>query len=69
MKLLDLKYLLVKDGEHVKAFASLMPTYEDGLRVIYCYEIHLATELQGYVSFFLLLSVWVLLCDAFWKSG
>jgi len=55
MKLLDLKYFLVKDGEQIKAFASLMPTYEDGLRVVYCYEIHLATELQGQV-FFLLFS-------------
>ena len=50
MKLLDLKYILVKssDGE-VKGFTSLMPTYEDDLPVLYCYEIHLEDELQGYV--------------------
>ncbi|KAG9240455.1 acyl-CoA N-acyltransferase [Calycina marina] len=47
MKLLDLKYLLVKDEEGVKAFTSLMPTYEDGIQVVYCYEIHLKPELQG----------------------
>ncbi len=49
MKLLDLKYILVKseDGE-VRGFTSLMPTYEDEKPVIYCYEIHLEEELQGY---------------------
>lgn len=60
MKLLDMKYLLVKDREEVKAFASLMPTYEDGIRVVYCYEIHLHTELQGYALFRFLVLVFCL---------
>ena len=60
MKLLDMKYLLVKDREEVKAFASLMPTYEDGIRVVYCYEIHLHMELQGYVFFRFLFPYFVL---------
>ncbi|KAH8816404.1 hypothetical protein F5884DRAFT_818472 [Xylogone sp. PMI_703] len=47
MKLLDLKYILVKRDGQVKGFVSLMPTYEDDYPVIYCYEIHLSTELQG----------------------
>jgi hypothetical protein len=52
MKLLDLKYLLVKSGGNegkVEGFMSFMPTYEDGYPVIYCYEIHLSTALQGSV--------------------
>jgi len=47
MKLLDLKYLLVKHDNHVQGFCSLMPTYEDDYAVIYCYEIHLAPAVQG----------------------
>lgn len=47
MKLLDLKYLLVKRDNKVEGFVSLMPTYEDGYPVIYCYEIHLSPALQG----------------------
>ncbi|KAI9052010.1 hypothetical protein LZ554_004264 [Drepanopeziza brunnea f. sp. 'monogermtubi'] len=49
MKLLDLKYLLVKKAEDgsVQGFMSLMPTYEDGFPVVYCYEIHLSAELRG----------------------
>jgi N-alpha-acetyltransferase 40 len=47
MKLLDLKYLLVKRANNVEGFLSLMPTYEDGYPVIYCYEIHLSPALQG----------------------
>jgi hypothetical protein len=47
MKLLDLKYLLVKRDDHVEGFVSLMPTYEDDYPVIYCYEIHLSPALQG----------------------
>ncbi|KAI1492716.1 acyl-CoA N-acyltransferase [Biscogniauxia mediterranea] len=48
MKSPDLRYILVKDGEgNVKAFTSLMPTYEEGEPVVYCYEIHLKPELQG----------------------
>lgn len=47
MKLLDLKYLLVKRDNNAEGFVSLMPTYEDGYPVIYCYEIHLSPALQG----------------------
>ncbi len=47
MKLLDLKYLLVKRGQQVEGFVSFMPTYEDEFPVIYCYEIHLSLALQG----------------------
>jgi hypothetical protein len=48
MKLLDLKYFLVKgeDGK-VEGFLSFMPTYEDEYPVIYCYEVHLSSLLQG----------------------
>ena len=50
MKLLDLKYFLVKgDDGKVEGFLSFMPTYEDDYPVIYCYEIHLSSALQGYV--------------------
>ena len=48
MKLLDLKYILVKNEQGVvEGFLSFMPTYEDGYPVIYCYEVHLASNLQG----------------------
>jgi hypothetical protein len=50
MKLLDLKYLLVKRGDHLEGFVSFMPTYEDGYPVVYCYEIHLDPLLQGCVK-------------------
>ncbi|EGZ76079.1 hypothetical protein NEUTE2DRAFT_76150 [Neurospora tetrasperma FGSC 2509] len=45
----DLRYVLVKDGSSgsIRAFTSLMPTYEEGQPVVYCYEIHLKPELQG----------------------
>ncbi|KAL2268218.1 hypothetical protein VTJ83DRAFT_3064 [Remersonia thermophila] len=45
----DLRYILVKEKETgaVRGFTSLMPTYEEGEPVIYCYEIHLHSELQG----------------------
>ncbi|KAK3496469.1 hypothetical protein B0T13DRAFT_400300 [Neurospora crassa] len=45
----DLRYVLVKDGSSgsIHAFTSLMPTYEEGQPVVYCYEIHLKPELQG----------------------
>lgn len=46
MKLLDLKYLLVKRDNRVEGFLSLMPTYEDDYPVIYCYEVHLSPALQ-----------------------
>ncbi|KAI1131866.1 acyl-CoA N-acyltransferase [Nemania abortiva] len=42
-----LRYILVKDSEGiVRGFTSLMPTYEEGEPVVYCYEIHLKPELQ-----------------------
>jgi hypothetical protein len=47
MKLLDLKYFLVKRGSKLEGFLSFMPTYEDDYPVIYCYEIHLSSALQG----------------------
>jgi hypothetical protein len=47
MRLLDLKYFLVKHDEQVHGFLSFMPTYEDGFPVVYCYEIHLLPALQG----------------------
>lgn len=45
----ELRYILVRDKETqaVRAFTSLMPTFEEGEPVIYCYEIHLSSELQG----------------------
>jgi hypothetical protein len=47
MRLLDLKYFLVKHDNNVEGFISFMPTYEDDYPVIYCYEIHLNPKLQG----------------------
>ncbi|KAK5634855.1 hypothetical protein RRF57_010568 [Xylaria bambusicola] len=47
MKSPELRYILVKNEEGVvRGFTSLMPTYEEGEPVVYCYEIHLASELQ-----------------------
>ena len=44
----ELRYVLVKDQENlVRGFTSLMPTWEEGLPVVYCYEIHLQDELHG----------------------
>lgn len=44
----DLRYILVKDPAGVVcAYASLMPTMEDGEPVLYCYEIHLRPGLRG----------------------
>lgn len=43
-----LRYILVRDGDRsVRGFTSLMPTYEEGQPVVYCYEIHLKPDLQG----------------------
>jgi hypothetical protein len=53
MRLLDLKYFLVKRDGKVEGFLSFMPTYEDDYPVIYCYEIHLSSALQGFVLPFL----------------
>ena len=56
MQLDDMKYLLWsrKSGHgynlttyKVEGFLSFMLTYEDGIPVIYCYEIHLKPKLQG----------------------
>ncbi|KAK4180924.1 acyl-CoA N-acyltransferase [Triangularia setosa] len=45
----ELRYVLVKEEEtgELHGFTSLMPTYEEGQPVIYCYEIHLRSILQG----------------------
>jgi N-alpha-acetyltransferase 40 len=53
MKLLDLKYFMVKHGNQVEGFVSFMPTREDGYPVIYCYEIHLSATLRGYATPFI----------------
>ena len=44
MKLPDMKYLLVRErsSASIVGFASFMLTFEDGLEVIYLYEIHLS---------------------------
>ncbi|PWY93577.1 GNAT family acetyltransferase Nat4 [Aspergillus sclerotioniger CBS 115572] len=53
MKLPDMKYLVVcREGSEyaedgVVGFLSFMVTYEDGKEVIYCYEVHLASKVQG----------------------
>ncbi|KAI0190811.1 acyl-CoA N-acyltransferase [Astrocystis sublimbata] len=47
MKSPELRYIVVKNSEGtVQGFTSLMPTYEEGTPVVYCYEIHLKPELQ-----------------------
>ncbi len=44
----ELRYILVKDADGcLKGFTSLMPCYEEGQPVVYCYEIHLKPELRG----------------------
>ncbi|KAF6840734.1 GNAT family acetyltransferase NAT4 [Colletotrichum musicola] len=49
----ELRYVLVAeagDGEGagtIRGFTSLMPTFEEGEPVVYCYEIHLMEELRG----------------------
>jgi len=49
MKSTELRYIIVRDSETrtIRGFTSLMPTYEEGQPVVYCYEIHLKPELQG----------------------
>lgn len=37
------------DSPPISGFLSFMPTYEDGLPVTYCYEIHLAPTVQRLV--------------------
>ncbi|AEO60127.1 hypothetical protein MYCTH_2067021 [Thermothelomyces thermophilus ATCC 42464] len=48
MKSPGLRYILVKEKVTmaIRGFTSLMPTYEEGEPVIYCYELHLQPELQ-----------------------
>ncbi|KAK2594998.1 N alpha-acetyl-transferase [Conoideocrella luteorostrata] len=43
----DLRYILVRHDEDIRGFTSMMPTYENGEAVVYCYEIHLRAELKG----------------------
>lgn len=59
MKLLDLKYLLIRpspptssspsstEAKPIQGFLSFMPTHEDSISCLYIYEIHLAPELRG----------------------
>lgn len=48
MKEAEMRYIVVKDSAaDVRGFTSLMPTYEEGEPVIYCYEIHLKPEMKG----------------------
>jgi hypothetical protein len=48
MRLPELRYILVQDAAGVtQGFVSLMPTHEQGIPVVYCYEIHLKEELRG----------------------
>ena len=57
MRLPDMKYILVKsnqtlidtkaDSGTIDGFMSFMLTYEDGIEVVYCYEIHLGEECRG----------------------
>ncbi|KAK2042678.1 hypothetical protein LZ31DRAFT_500308 [Colletotrichum somersetense] len=36
-----------EQGGRICGFTSLMPTFEEGEAVVYCYEIHLEEELRG----------------------
>ena len=36
-------------GGSIRGFTSLMPTWEEGEPVVYCYEIHLKPEMRGFV--------------------
>ncbi|KAM0335513.1 hypothetical protein ACHAQA_000561 [Verticillium albo-atrum] len=48
MKSTELRYILVVDeGGALQGFTSLMPTWEEGEPVVYCYEIHLEDDLHG----------------------
>ncbi len=47
---MDLRYILVGRGdwgEGVEGFLSFMLTLEDGVEVIYCYEVHLGERVRG----------------------
>lgn len=57
MKLLDLKYVLIRTlpssaspddaTAPILGFLSFMPTFEDSVSCLYIYEIHLSPELRG----------------------
>lgn len=59
MKLPDMKYIIVRGSptgaadepsssrDSVLGFLSFMVTYEDGMEVVYCYEIHLSASARG----------------------
>ncbi|OAQ66931.1 GNAT family acetyltransferase Nat4 [Pochonia chlamydosporia 170] len=47
MRTPELRYILVQHEGKVYGFTSLMPTWENGEAVVYCYEIHLRDELRG----------------------
>ncbi|RKF60858.1 putative acyl- n-acyltransferase [Erysiphe neolycopersici] len=47
MKQQEMKYVLVKSRENFQGFMSFMPSYEDRIPVLYCYEIHLLPALRG----------------------
>jgi len=49
MRTPKLRYILVKDDEGFLAgFTSLMADFEQGQAVVYCYELHLKPQLQGW---------------------
>ncbi|KAI0170506.1 acyl-CoA N-acyltransferase [Pestalotiopsis sp. NC0098] len=51
MKSPEMRYIIVRDaaaaGGSIRGFTSLMPTWEEGEPVVYCYEIHLKPEMRG----------------------
>jgi N-alpha-acetyltransferase 40 len=48
MKSEFLRYILVRNAAgEIRAFTSMMPTVEQGQKVVYCYEIHLKPDLRG----------------------
>ena len=43
-----LRYVTVRNEDGALCgFTSLLPTYEEGEPVVYCYEVHLKPDLQG----------------------
>ena len=47
----SMRYITVEDEKHeLRGFVSVMPTDEDDMPVLYCYEIHLKPELIGCVT-------------------
>ncbi len=50
MRLPDLRYILLRTSQNgaLLGFMSFMLTFEDGLEVVYLYEIHLHDELRGF---------------------